>query len=161
MDEQVNGWRLATSSDGCVRWLLRRNCSVTPRQMGFLFLSLCLVSLVVSLFFWSRGATLVLPFAALELMAVGAALLVFARHATDQECITCAQGRLVVEQESAGLLRRSEFARHAVQVDVDIHGERLVALRGDVETVRVGRYLRADLRPLLAKELRRALRGGG
>jgi uncharacterized membrane protein len=64
-------YRFATQSDAGVEWRLRRNCSITPSQLGILYASLCVVSLGVAGFFWAQGATLVLPFAALELVGGG------------------------------------------------------------------------------------------
>jgi len=142
-----------------VSWSLRRNCSVTPRQLGGAFLGLCLLSLGVALFFWLQGATLVLPFAVLELMAVALALLIHARHATDGERISLCDGRLVVEQEMAGRVLRSEFAREWVRVEPKDDAGHLIEVRGGGRCVMVGRYLRPDLRPALAREIRQALRG--
>lgn len=105
------------------------------------------------------GATLIWPFAAIELAALGAAFLIYARHATDQECITLRQGRLTIEQECAGQTKRCEFARHAVQVDAPEDRDRLVVVRSGGTVVRVGRFLRAELRPVLVRELRLALKG--
>lgn len=155
-----NTFRLATVSADGMHWMLRRNCSVTPRQLFWMFVSLSAVSLGVAGFFWSQGATLVLPFAVVELAAVGAAFLVYARHATDRERISLSDGRLVVEQETAGKTRLCEFARHAVSVESPLDGDQLIEVRGGGRSVRVGRYLRSDLRPALAKELRMALKGG-
>lgn len=149
--------RLATPSVDGVYWLLRRNCSVTPRQLMAMYLSLCGVSLLVAGFFWSQGATLVLPFAAVELVAVGLAFLVHARHATDRERISFRQDRLVIEQESAGCVQRCEFARHAVQVESPFGRDQLIEVRGNGQRVQIGRFLRADLRPALAREIRIAL----
>ncbi len=148
---------LATGSPDGMHWLMRRNCSVTPRQLMAIYLSLCCVSLAVAGLFWSQGATLVLPFAAVELVAVGLALLVHARHATDRELVSLGQGRLVIEQESAGRLQRCEFARHVVRVDPFLGRDQLVEVRGGGQMVRIGRFLRADLRPVLAREIRTAL----
>jgi uncharacterized membrane protein len=142
-----------------MHWMLRRNCSVTPQQLLWMFLSLSGVSLGVAGFFWTQGATLVLPFAAVELVAVGTAFLVYARHATDRERISLSDGRLVVEQESAGKTLRCEFARHAVQVVPEVGGDRLIEVHSGGRTVRIGRYLRSDLRPVLAREIRMALKG--
>ena len=100
---------------------------------------------------------MVLPFAAVELVAVGLALLVHARHATDRELVSLGQGRLVIEQESAGRLQRCEFARHLVRVDPFLGRDQLVEVRGGGQMVRIGRFLRADLRPVLAREIRTAL----
>ncbi|EWS65375.1 hypothetical protein Y695_01369 [Hydrogenophaga sp. T4] len=118
------------------------------------------MSLGVAGFFWSQGATLVLPFTAVELMAVGTAFLVFARHATDRERISLRDGRLVVELETAGEIRRCEFLSHGVQIDTGQGREGLIELRGGGHAVHVGRYLRPDLRPELAREIALALREG-
>ena len=159
MSQLHNGFRSATTSVDGVHWLLRRNCSVTPQQLFALFASLCGVSLAVAGFFWSRGATLVLPFTAVVLVAVGTAFLVYARHATDHECICLRQGCLVIEQERAGRVQRCELACQGVSVEAPLDGDQLVELRGSGQTVRVGRHLRRDLRPVLARELRIALKG--
>lgn len=150
-------FRLATRSSDGLQWRLRRNCSVTPRQLLALFLSLCGVSLGVAGFFWSQGATLVMPFAALELLAVGTAFVVYARHASDGERISLAHGRLVVEQEVAGRLVRSEFVPHGVQVQMPDANRPLVEIHGGGRVVSVGRYLRPECRPQLVREIRRAL----
>lgn len=151
-------YRLAMVTVDGVRWRLRRNCSVSPRQLGGLFMLLCALSLTVAGYFWSQGAWMVLPFSALELLAAGAAFLVCARHATDGETISLCNGRLVVELEEAGRLHRVEFASHGVSVELPSDGKRLISLRGSGQAMQVGRFVRPDLRPLLARELRRALR---
>ena len=65
--------RAAGPGDASVQWLLRRNCSMTPAQLVAFYLSLCAWSLAIAGAFWWRGATLVMPFAGIELLAVGAA----------------------------------------------------------------------------------------
>jgi uncharacterized membrane protein len=152
-------YRLATVTPDGVHWILRRNCSVTPRQLGAMFALLSVLSLAVAAFFWSQGAWMVLPFSALELLAVAVAFLMYGRHAADGEYISLHQGRLVVELEQAGNLARFEFAGHAVRVDAPLDERRLVSLQGDGRTLEVGRFIRSDLRPVLARELRSALRG--
>ncbi len=143
-----------------MEWSLKRNCSVTPAQMGGLLASLCVVSLGVAAGFWVLGATLVLPFAVLELAALALAFLVYARHATDGERIRLLDGRLVVELETAGRVERCEFAREWVRIEPRSDDGQMIEIRGGGRSVRLGRYLRADLRPLLAREIRLALRGG-
>ncbi len=154
-----NAFRFATVSEQGTEWTLKRNCSVTPAQLGYLYVSLCILSMGVAGLFWSMGATLVLPFAVLELMAVGVAFLVYARHATDNERIRLLEGRLVVEWETAGRASRCEFAREWVRVEPRQDAGQLIEVRGGGKSVQVGRFLRSDLRPLLAREIRQALRG--
>lgn len=142
-----------------VQWLLKRNCSVTPAQLGKLYLSLCVVSLGIGVLFWTQGARFVLPFAWLELMAVGAAFLVYARHARDGEKIVLQGRQLVVELENGGRTERAEFERDWVRVEPASGDGSLIQVSGQGRSITVGRHLRPDLRPLLAREIRFALRG--
>lgn len=147
------------SSQVDVQWLLKRNCSVTPAQLLGLFMSLSVVSLGIATFFWFQGATLVMPFAWAELLAVGVAFTVYARHARDGEKISLEGGQLVVELETAGRLRREEFNREWVRVEPKGGDGSLIEVSGQGRTVQVGRHVRPELRPALAREIRFALRG--
>jgi uncharacterized membrane protein len=151
-------FRFATVQGQNVRWFLKRNCSVSPVQLGRLYASLCVVSLAIGIFFWYQGAALVLPFAALELAAVGAAFLAYARHATDGETISLEGRQLVVELENAGHRERAEFDRDWVRVEPGFSDRSLVELSARGRRVNVGRYLRPELRPVLAQEIRQSLR---
>ncbi len=159
VSQAINAFRFATMSEQGIEWILKRNCSVTPAQLGYLYASLCILSMGVAGFFWSQGATLVLPFAVLELVAVGAAFLAYARHATDSERIRLLEGCLVVEWETAGRSSRCEFPREWVRVEPTSDSSQLIEVRGGGRSVQVGRFVRSDLRPLLAREIRQALRG--
>ncbi|MEO5733204.1 MAG: DUF2244 domain-containing protein [Rubrivivax sp.] len=141
-----------------LQWLFKRNCSITPAQMGCVYLSLCSVSLLVAGFFFLQGATFVLAFAGLELLALGVALLVYARHAGDRETLTLARGCLQVEQCIGSRVERVEFAAEWLRVEPAGGQGSLVELSGRGQCVRVGRFLRPELRAPLARELRQALR---
>lgn len=151
-------FRFATVQGRNIQWFLRRNCSVTPAQLASVYLSLCALSLAISGFFWLQGATLVLPFAFLEMLMLGVAFFVYARHASDGELIILQDGRLLVELECGGKLERSEFQGHWVRVEPGACDKSLIELTGQGKTVRVGRYVRPELRPALAREIRSALR---
>lgn len=151
-------FRFATVQGQNIHWLLKRNCSVTPAQLGWLYASLCAVSLGIGTFFWFQGAVLILPFTWLELAAVGLAFLAYARHAADGEHILLQGSRLVVELENAGRLERAEFNRDWVRVEPSADDRSLIEVSGQGRRVNVGRFLRPELRPVLAQEIRRALR---
>ena len=153
-------FRFATVQGQNIHWFLKRNCSVTPAQLGWMYASLCAVSLGIAFFFWFQGALLILPFAWLELAGVGIAFLVYARHAGDGERISLEGRQLVVELESAGQLQRAEFNRDWVRVEPGAGERSLIELSGQGRKVNVGRFVRPELRPVLAQEIRRALRGG-
>ncbi len=147
--------------EGSVQWLLKRNCSVTPRQMMMFYASLSLLSLGIALLFWTQGATLVMPFAWLEVVAVGGALLIYSRHATDSESIRLQPGRLTVEHVFGRHVERVEFAPAWVRIEPEHGDESLIELSGQGQRIAVGRFIRPELRRHLADELRRALRPDG
>ena len=132
---------------------------VAPSQLGWLYVSLCVVSLGIGTAFWLNGAPLVLPFAWLELVAVGAAFVLYARHATDGERIALTGGRLVIELESGGHRERTEFLPHQVRIEPQAGDGSLIEVSAQGRSVKVGRYVRPELRAALAREIRMALRG--
>ncbi len=151
-------FRFATVSGHRIDWRLSRNCSVTPVQLGWIYGSLCLISLGIAAVFWALGARFVMLFAGLEIIAVGIAFGIFARHATDGERISLQGSRLVVERETAGTLERAEFDRSWVRVEPKTGDRSLITLSAQGRTVEIGRYVRPELRPALASEIRMALR---
>jgi uncharacterized membrane protein len=148
----------SSAGEASVLWLLKRNCSATPRQMMGFYASLCGLSLAIGTFFWMQGAKLVMPFAWLEIVAIGTALLVYARHATDNERIRLQPGRLTVEHAFGRHVERVEFAPAWVRIEPEHGDHSLIELSGQGQTIAVGRFVRPELRRQLADELRWALR---
>lgn len=143
---------------GGVQWLMKRNCSISPRQLGIVFISLCVVSAAISAFFLVQGAPYVAAFAGVELLAVGAAMLVFARHAGDHEQLTLVGRSLLVEQTVAGRAQHVTWSADWLRVEPQAGQGSLVQLSGRGRTLHVGRFLRPELRSAFAQELRQALR---
>lgn len=146
------------SGEWSVQWLLKRNCSLSPRQVLSCYVALSIVSLGIGLLFWIYGARLVMPFAWLEVAALGAALLCYARHAADAEVIRLQRGRLVVEHACGRRVERVEFAPCWVRVGRAQGNGSLIELSGEGRRIAVGRFVRPELRRALADELRAALR---
>lgn len=153
-----SNYRFATVNGEHIQWFLPRNCSISPKQMGLLYLSLCGVSLGIGLAFYVQGVGLVLPFAMAELLAVGIAFVVYARHATDMERIQLSAAHLVVEIEEGGKSECVQFPREWVQVEPRAGAKALIAVYAKGKTVDIGRHVRPELRPVLVQEIRRALR---
>ncbi len=151
-------YQFAQESGPAIQWRLRRNCSVTPAQLGWIYLSMCALSLAIGLFFWSMGATLVLAFSGLEIALVGLAFLAYARRAADGELISLQGASLVVECETSGRLERAEFARQWVRVEPKSGDHSLIELSGQGRSIEVGRFVRPEMRQVLAREIRKALR---
>lgn len=156
-------WYFGTESgsgvgDWSVQWKLKRNCSMAPRHLFALFGGLCTLSLLIAGYFWLLGATMIMTFASIELAAVGIALLVYSRHAADQENIAMRSGRLTVEHTSAGIVETAEFVPEWVSVEPVTGDQSLIELSGQGRRIEVGRFVRPELRRQLANELRQAVR---
>jgi uncharacterized membrane protein len=91
-------------------WTMKRNCSVSPRQFVWFYVSLAVFSLLIAFMLDLIGAWLVLPFTGIELVAVGIAFAIYARHAVDYERIRLFPNRLVIERVSAEQVTQFEFA---------------------------------------------------
>eukprot|EP01136_Pigoraptor_vietnamica_P006023 Opistho-1_new@38452 len=94
------------------------------------------------------GAQLVMPFAWLEILAVGIAFVIYGRHAADGERISLQGSRLVEELETAGKLERAEFDRSRVRVEPKTGNRSLIMLSAQGRSVEVGRFVRPELRPV-------------
>jgi uncharacterized membrane protein len=148
----------ATGAQWSVEWDIRRNCSLSPRQLLLSYSVLCGLSLAVASVLWWHGARMVMPFAWLELLAVGAAMLVYARHACDHEHIALRGDRLSVDRELGSKVEHVEFVPQWVRVGGASGEQSLVELSGQGRCIAVGRFMPPQRRPQLAEELRRALR---
>jgi uncharacterized membrane protein len=136
-------------------WTFKRNCSITPRQLGLFYVSLCLLSLTIATVFWFRGAKLVMPFTGLELIALGAALLLYARHASDREELRLTANALEVQCLNGEKLEREALDLRWLKVDASELG--LISLSSRGQTIKVGRYMRPERRAVWVRELNAAV----
>jgi len=141
-------------------WLMKRNCSLSPRQALLVYALLSGATLGIALVFTFKGAWMVLAFALIEAAAVGAALLHYSRHALDHERIRLQDGWLLVEHADGQ-------RRHVLRLDPsharvhlpDTRMRTLVEIEARGVRVQAGRYLTPTARLELVRALRRALRG--
>lgn len=138
-------------------WTLKRNCSISPRQLAWFYASLCLVSLLLSGFFTLQGAWYVLVFSLLEMSAVGFAFLYYARHACDREHIVLHQDCLMVELIESDRSRQFRFDARLLRVAPPGSQHGLVRLEAAGTRLEVGRFLTQFRRREFALELRHAL----
>jgi uncharacterized membrane protein len=134
---------------------LKRNCSISPSGLACVFAALALAVLAIGTGFAIAGAWLILPFAGLEVLLLGGAFVLQARHATDYERIALERGQLRVEVAEGRRLARYELDARRVRVDVD--GSRVV-LRGPLEALELGRHLDEQSRIAFGAELKKRLR---
>ena len=125
---------------------------MSPQALLGVFAALAAVVLVIAGAFAAAGAWLVLPFAGLEVLALGVAFFLYARHAADYERIELEPGRVAIEVTEGA--RTTRYELHGARVSME-HG-RLV-LRAAKEEMEIGRYLGAEARAELAAELQQKL----
>lgn len=140
-------------------WILKKNCSISPRQLAQAYLALCVASFLVASYFVMQGAWVVMVFALLEMSAVAAAFVYFGRHATDRECISLSDAELRVELVQAERSLSYRLDPRRTHVAVPEPRQRLIRLEANGERVEVGRYLTERKRQEFAQELNRELAG--
>ncbi|GAA5234849.1 hypothetical protein GCM10025795_31140 [Verticiella sediminum] len=140
------------------RWLLRKNCSLSPRQVALFYLSLTLLSFAFAAYFSWRGLWLVWPFALAENLLLACALLYYARHALDRECVCLDGDALTVDVVRGAVVTRHAF--NAAWARLEWRGR-----RGDVlwlcegrRAMPLGLWVAPPARRAFARELRQALR---
>ena len=138
-------------------WMLRRNCALTPRQVGCFYLSLVAASVLIAGFCAFRGAWMVVPFSVIEMSAVGAALLIYARHAVDCERVSLGADALLIESIDGDRRRVTRLDRRAARVVVEARPRLEVSVVSRGERVAVGRFIGERERRHFARELREAL----
>lgn len=141
-------------------WTMRRNCSLSPRQMALAYAALCAMSLSVATVAMLGGAWPVLAFSLIEISAVTAAFLCHARHVADQEHVVLAQGSLMVETVLGGKVRRVQLESCWTRVEMPRRARDLIVLEARGVTVTVGGFVNEAARARFAQELRQELRGG-
>jgi uncharacterized membrane protein len=142
------------------RLVIGPNASLGPRQALLFFCSMCLICLGIASVFAARGFWPVLPFAGLELLALGAALVVVLRRNRYREvlCFEGARVRLECGLVGQGARMRCEWPRASLRVWLESGPHagsptQLVLACGPQRTV-VGGCLTDDERAALARRLK-------
>ena len=113
-------------SDGTVQPLacivIAPNASLSWRQAGWFMLGISTIALGIGMAFAVMGFWVILPFAGLELTALGAALYVSLRNNAMREVVTVTEDRVCIEtgrvdQPEARI--RHEFARAWARLEVE------------------------------------------
>jgi uncharacterized membrane protein len=139
-------------------WLLKRNCSLAPRELAWAYAVLCVLSLSVAMMFTLQGAWYVLVFSMLEMSAVALAFLCYARHASDHEHIVLVDGCLLVEKIVAGKVQQTRLDPYWTRIALPDRTQDLINLEAKGIKIEVGRFVTVAKRRQVAQELRQELR---
>jgi len=136
---------------------LAPNCSLTPSAARLFFACTCLFSLVFAMFFVFQGFWPVLPFWALEMLALGLALNTSMRRRRYTQTLLITDSKVSLVTRSRRGDTKQEFARHWAKVRLRSPRTRLYPSRLTIESrglaCEVGSFLTEEERCLLAKRL--------
>ena len=150
---------------GASRFIIRPNCSLNwPGTVRF-YLSIVVVSFSIAMVFALQGAWLILPFAGLEMLVLGAALYVVARRGCRWQTVSIQGDQVEVVEHDQASERQQVFQRAWAQVRLErarINGyPSRLTIRSHGRAVEIGGYLADAEKEHLALELRRAMRPAG
>jgi uncharacterized membrane protein len=137
---------------------LAPNCSLKPAGAVLFFGSTCLFSLAFALIFVFQGLWPVLPFWALEMLALGLALRASMRRATYTQTVLISDSQISLVTRSRHGAQKQEFARHWAKVRLRSPLRRNSASQLTIESrgraYEVGSFLTEEDRCRLAVRLR-------
>ena len=134
-------------------WLMKRNCSFSPKQVGIFYLSIVSFSLLVALYFLLIGVWMIIIFTCIELIALTVALYVYSKHALDYEKITIVGNRLLVERSWGGKVRIEEFNTVWTKLIHKNDGRRDLVLATSTKEVPIGYFIVANQQEQFEKDL--------
>ena len=135
-------------------WMMKRNCSFSPKQVGLFYLSIVSFSLLVAGYFWLLGAWMILIFTSLALLVLTIALYVYSRHALDYEKITITGKQLIVEKSWGGKVQIEEFNTIWTKLYCGGTGRHRLALKSSTKEVPIGFFVVMNEQEQFEKELK-------
>ena len=142
---------------------LAPNCSLTPAGAKLFFGATCLFSLGFALIFVFRGLWPVLPFWALEMMGLGAALYASMQRRKYTQTVLITDSMVSLVTRSRQGEAKQEFARHWAKVKLRSPPRRSGTSRLTIESrgraYEVGSFLTEEDRCRLAQRLNRLVGG--
>lgn len=137
------------------RSISKPNFSLTSTARLRLFLALAVLPLIIAIAFAAAGIWLVLPFAGLELFALGYAFYYISLHAQDYEDIKIANNCLTIEKRNNRQTSQTTLNPYWAQVVIApvSGGETRIWLRSHGKSTEVGCYMNNVERVELARKL--------
>lgn len=139
------------------RWVFRRNCSLSPKQLLQWYASLCVITLVIAFCFLLAGFWIVLPFAGIELFLVGTAFVIYARHAADYEMIELQPNQLTLVMADGTKLTQLEWSPQWAKLSYNGKYKAPLLFRHKGQQVKIGKFIAEKDKSALHRELKAAL----
>jgi len=136
---------------------LKRNCSISPSQLAAVFIFLGTISVFIGIVFYSLGATLILPFSCLEVLALMTAFFYNAIHANDYELLKVDQQNIYFESKFGLQYRKESFLKSLTRILPSRHSN-LINLSQGQKHIYFGKNIHSRLRSNLENEIRQSLK---
>ncbi len=134
-------------------WLMKRNCSFSPKQVGLFYLSIVSFSLLVAGYFLLIGVWMIIIFTSIEILALTVALYVYSRHALDYEKITIVGKQLTVERSWGGKVEIEEFNTVWTKLMHKKDGRRDLVLATSSKELPIGYFVLANQQEQFERDL--------
>jgi len=138
-------------------WLMKRNCSFSPKQAGLFYLSIVSFSLLVAGYFLLIGVWMIIIFTSIEILALTIALYVYTRHALDYEKITIVGKQLVVERSWGGKIQTDELNTLWTKLHRNDTGRPSLTLKSSTKEVPIGFFVVMNEQEQFEKDLEKYL----
>jgi uncharacterized membrane protein len=138
-------------------WKLTRNCAMRPCVFAIHLAALAVVSLIVGLGFLVLGYPVVFAFSAIQVIALLAALRLYAMHAADGERVELSRGVLSVHAERGTASRTHRFPAAWTRVEASADDACVWVCCG-ARRLAIGQQLPTPRRRQVAAQIVRALR---
>lgn len=143
------------------RFIIRPTLSLSPRAMLLFYLLVCAFTLVINIGFILAGAWLVLPFAGLELLALGLAQWFVLKLAEQTEVITIKGDDIHVFYKDHKVSKEWQFHRYWTRVvlsrDIKSWYPNKLFIRSHGRSVEIGSCLTDQERETLSLDLKKIL----
>ena len=134
-------------------WLMKRNCSFSPKQVGWFYLSIVSFSLLVAGYFLLMGVWMIIIFTTIEIVALTIALYVYSKHALDYEKITIDGKCLLVERSWGGKVELNEFNTVWTKLIHKKDGRRDLVLVASAVELPIGYFVPANQQEQFERDL--------
>jgi len=141
-----------------IRWQMRRNCALTPKQLLKFYIALVCLSLIVATGFLLAGIWVVPIFTALELSAVTIGFLIYCRHALDCETIEIDGNRLIIKKFISYKEAIYEFNTQWAKIELPLEDSKVFFISQSNLRVEIGQFIRQEHQLSLIASVRAHLR---
>jgi uncharacterized membrane protein len=147
---------IGVKTDYGYEFYLKRNCSISPIQLAIIFILLGIISIAIGVIFYSLGATLILPFSFVEVIALITAYFYNALHANDYERLRVDNKNVYFESKFGLKYREENFLKSLARILPSDH-HHLINLSQGQRNIHFGKHIHTRLRSFLEIEIKQAL----